>query len=37
MVQLKGLLKLKELNDLIMTQNQNFLACSIAPQPSMLL
>jgi hypothetical protein len=36
-VLLVGLGKLKKLNDLIGTQTQDLLACSIAPEPSRLL
>jgi hypothetical protein len=35
-VQLEGLRKLKEFNDLIGTQTHDLSACSIAPQPSTL-
>jgi hypothetical protein len=37
LVRLKGLSKLKKLNDLIKTRNCYLRACSVAPQPSALL
>jgi hypothetical protein len=37
LLQLEGLCKLKEINDLFGTRTRNLPACSIVPQPSTLL